>query len=352
MTSDAVSLRRACQACVSSKRRCDRSSPKCSRCSARGIDCAYINAPLTDGAAAHTAIASRVAPNRLSEVDSAHRYRNRMLAMTYSQLPPSPSSQAEIVKTLDQVPLQQLILGMQSFPRMFVRQMKTSFLHPQLYGSDMPHALQDMRMTCNLYFGGGEGLDSRSFFLLLRQKVKDLLKQAEQAPSFEILLSCVQALVLALCIELFDFDNVHREHAYDRMMDFAYRLWQQAPIQLSSSWSPWRAWLFAETVRRTIIICNMLRTTYSQMRRRYSIRTPFVDALPFDSRTPLWDLMSEESWQSISSSTSIALVSLHEYSAMLATGGASHVSVLDNLILVACKGNPIPQKDISPEMIL
>ncbi|KAB8071869.1 hypothetical protein BDV29DRAFT_11534 [Aspergillus leporis] len=115
------------------------------------------------------------------------------------------------------------------------------------------------------------------------------------------------------------------------------RLWQQAPIQLSRHMSPWKAWLFAESVRRTIIIAFMLRNVYSLLKRHYSVHTPFVDSLPFDVRTSLWDA-DPGAWKGSTSDALQNMVSMHQYSSMLESGEVHGISPFSALILAACKG--------------
>lgn len=121
----------------------------------------------------------------------------------------------------------------------------------------------------------------------------------------------------------------------------ARKLWQQAPIQLPRTLSPRYAWLLAESVRRTIIVCFMLRSAYSLNTRNYSVRTPFIDSLPFDLRTNLWDENSEIAWEDALSDSNDSMVSLHEWSDRLAAGRVHDVSCFSGLILAACKGKAV-----------
>jgi hypothetical protein len=120
----------------------------------------------------------------------------------------------------------------------------------------------------------------------------------------------------------------------------ARRLWEQAPIQLPSTLTRRQAWLLAESVRRTIIVSLMLRSAYSLNTRNYSVRTPFVDALPFDVCTSLWDedfnhLANQNFGQSDS------MISLHEYSDAMERGSVHDINNFGALILAACKGKEL-----------
>jgi hypothetical protein len=127
------------------------------------------------------------------------------------------------------------------------------------------------------------------------------------------------------------------------------RLWEQAPVQLPPTFSRRHAWLLAESVRRTIIVSLMLRSAYSLKTRNYSARTPFVDALPFDVRTELWDEDSENTWANDYADSLDSMVSLHEYSDALERGQVYNVPPFGALILAACKGVEVSAIPFPPQ---
>jgi hypothetical protein len=100
--------------------------------------------------------------------------------------------------------------------------------------------------------------------------------------------------------------------------------------------------LFAESVRRTIIVAFVLRGVYSLKKRNYSVRTPFIDSLPFDMRTVLWDA-SADSWTDAAGDPADSIVSLHQYSGMLESGIVHGISPFGGLILAACRGKAIEE---------
>ncbi|KAK9321578.1 transcription factor gsfR2 [Lipomyces orientalis] len=346
MSSNATSLRRSCQACAKVKRRCDLSFPKCSRCSTKGLTCEYINIPLTAGAKTGTTHCRdkkrnaghewHMQGNTFGHPQNTRSTRESACPRLHIRYP----LQVEIIKTRDRAIIRYLVNGMRCFPVMLARDTKTPFFHPHLYGSFLPAPVRDIHAVCDLYVAHDRQHMSGSFFLNLRLKITDLLIQAKHSKSFEGLLACVQALILAQCIWLFDGDEDERlaVPANDMLVEFAQRLWQQAPVQLPNCLSPWRAWLLAESVRRTVIISHVLQGTYSLARRKYSIRTPFVDALPFDVRTSLWEAQSEEAWEEAAFNAQLPLVSLHEYTDILEIRPVLEGSLFEGLILAACKG--------------
>ncbi|KAF3387874.1 Transcription factor gsfR2 [Talaromyces pinophilus] len=337
MLSNPITLRRSCQACAKGKRRCDLALPKCSRCSAKGITCEYINIPLAMGAK----------PQAVSETNPCRGQIKKHNVNGHIR----PPLRVEVLKSHDRAVVQFLVDGMRRFPIAFAQDMKTLFIHPHLYDSSLPGPIRDIHTICKLHQGAEHtSFHSELLAPTLRLKSAEIRQQSKHVTSFEGLLACVQALILTQCILIFhcNEDDEYAESTNDMLAGLARRLWEQAPIQLPHDLSPRRAWLFAESVRRTIIVSYVLCSAYSLGKRNYSVRTPFVDALPFDVRTSLWDAPSEESWEQAASSTPISMVSLREYSDMLAAGLVHEVTTFGSLILAACKGLPISRIPLPP----
>ncbi|KAL2862448.1 Zn(II)2Cys6 transcription factor domain-containing protein [Aspergillus lucknowensis] len=337
MPPNPITLRRSCEACAKGKRHCDRSLPRCSRCSAKRIACEYINVPL----------AVRAKAQALSETNQCRGQVMKCNGTTHIR----PSLRVEILKTHDRAIIQFLIDGMRQFPITFAEGMKTLFIHPHLYDSSLPQPIRDIHTICRLLRGSEQtSLPFEIIACVVRQKSAKIRQQAERVTTFEELLACIQALILAQCILIFhgDEDDEYAEYTNSMLASLARRLWEQAPIQLPGDLSLRRAWLFAESVRRTIIVSYILCGAYSLGKRNYSMRTPFVDALPFDVRTSLWDAPSEDSWEKATSSRPVSMVSLREYSDMLAAGRVHQVTTFGSLILAACKGLPISSIPFPP----
>lgn len=327
-------LHRSCKTCARGKRRCDQRWPRCSRCLARKTDCEYINVPLTaetDGSE------SRQRAIRHNELGS-----RSLLSKTEVQRP----LRLEIAKGYEQDIISFLVSGMQQFPVAFAQNMKTLFIHPKIY--EAPSAFdtaQDLLALCQLHIRAKQKTtlaNTNTIGAVLHQKVAHLHRHVGRTTNFSQLLSCTQTLLLVQSILLLD-DSYNGDLPYSEktatiLTDLAEQLWQQAPIQLPSTMSSQRAWLFAESVRRTIIVGFMLRSVYSLKKRNYSVRTPFVDSLPFDLRTSLWDADSHEVWDNHHLDSSHYMVSLRQYSTMLENGQVHGVSTFGSLILAACKG--------------
>ncbi|PLB45003.1 hypothetical protein P170DRAFT_479534 [Aspergillus steynii IBT 23096] len=318
-------LRRSCLACAKGKRRCDQRWPKCSRCQKRQAACEYANEPLT----------------RESSVD---KFRTSGITRARNLPDPRiyPSLSLEIVKGYDPDVIRFLDEGIRNFPVMFAENMKTMFIHPDLFEeSSPPAAIREVHALCKLHVTATRA-DAVSLAPLLRRKSAQLQRQVNHTANFDELLGCIQALLLIQCILILDEDDTeaipYSETVSTMLVDLAERLWQQAPIQLPNTLSPKRAWLFAESVRRTIIVGYLLRSVYSLKKRNYSVRNPFIDSLPFDVRVSLWDEDSAEVWSGVMSESWNSIMSLHQYSAMMENGQVHGIPPFGALILAACKG--------------
>lgn len=313
-------LRRSCLACVKGKRRCDKRWPKCSRCQKRQVDCEYANVPLT----------------RQPSISGIARARNFPDPRIY------PSLSLEIVKGYDPNVIRFLEEGMRNFPVVFARSMKTMFIHPELFELGTPSAIQEVHALCKLHVMATAQRTPGSLLPILRRKSAELQRQVNHTANFQDLLGCIQALLLIQCILILNEDDTepfpYSETVSTMLVDLAERLWQQAPIQLPNTLSPKRAWLFAESVRRTIIVGFMLRSVYSLRKRNYSVRNPFIDSLPFDVRVSLWDEDSAEVWSGVASESWNSIMSLHQYSALMENGQIHGIPPFGALILAACKG--------------
>ncbi|KAL4888775.1 hypothetical protein BDV59DRAFT_134085 [Aspergillus ambiguus] len=327
-------LRRSCKACARGKRRCDQRWPRCSRCLARGTECEYVNIPLTNG---------------YESTYSYQAFRRHVRLRPFIQRTPiQPSMRLEISKGYEHHIISFLVKGLQGLPLAFAENMRNLFIQPDVYEtSGAINTLRDVRILCRLHTLARLGVNSEALSPILRRKVALFHRRVSNAADFYELLSSVQALLLLQCILLLN-DNGSEVDQYSEttattLTNVAEQLWERAPIQLPSTMSSRRAWLFAESVRRTIIVGFMLRSVYSLKTRNYSVRTPFVDSLPFDIRTSLWNEVSEEAWNRNSLNPSEYMVSLHQYSAMLENGQVHNISPFGSLILAACKGKSISE---------
>lgn len=242
----------------------------------------------------------------------------------------------EVVRVFDQTSLHRLSDILQSFPAEFAEHNTTAFIHPGIYNTGLPPQLKEARDICYSFQVGGNYLANHRLNTL-RSTIRRLLRSATQVPSFPETLAYAQSITLAQIIRLLsstdqDSDQIERDN--EDMWALTHTLWQNAPTQLSSTLSPWQAWLFSESVRRTIMVCNILLAVYSSLKRGYTIHSLCVEALPFDLRTQLWDVRTEEEWEVAAERTkSPALVTLSQFTALhWGVGGGSR---FEDILLLA-----------------
>jgi hypothetical protein len=242
----------------------------------------------------------------------------------------------------------------------FATDIKTPFLHPHLYGSSLPHPLRDLHAVyrCFLVEHDDETQRNRQYFShILRSSITRLLRETNQSTSFMQLLAGIQALMLIQCAWFLDIQETKEadfdvESVNNKILALTHRLWNQAPIHLPSDLTSSQGYLLAESVRRTVIISNILYGTHSLLKRGYAVRTPFVDSLPFDTRTWLWESTRltegclEASCLSEGSHPSPIppVVSLHEYTELLQSGQARDDSLFARIVFAACKGKLLPER--------
>lgn len=192
----AVTLRRSCQACARSKRRCDQRLPRCTRCLSKEVDCRYLNTPLT-------------APDIPRQYIKKHVSSGRQVTRN-SPLPILLPLRLEIAKEYDQSVIQSLVNGMRTFPTSFAQNCKTSFVHPDIYASGLPTSIREIHALCKLHTQIRHEERNAIIVPLLRQKFTELNRRYSGALDFEELLGCSQALLLIQCIVALNEDNQAR----------------------------------------------------------------------------------------------------------------------------------------------
>lgn len=386
MSSSGTSLRRSCQGCVKVKRRCDLLFPECSRCLKKGVRCHYTNIPLSSQATNSGSDARITKPAhgwqpqpRHHTVIAINKTRGDEVAIAAKNpvkhhAPASDSSDDNnnengywIRPALDMAIRKQhspYIINLLSkvvcqAPSSFAHG-NSIFIHPFVYGKSLPRPVADILALCNLY----ENRDSDSendnqlshpkLRSLLQRQIVSLLHSAKKSTDFEELVACVQALTLAQCMQLSE-GNIRGpgvEKSLDMLAALACKMWSMVPRELPSSMSPWHAWIFAETVRRTIVFSHLVIATFSFLTRGYACRTPFIDALPFDGRTYLWKARSEAEWTKLSSGPNLPMVSVIEFTDLLESGRTLCFSPFEGLIVATCRGLELPIHDISEVMLM
>lgn len=356
-----ISLSRSCHACIKAKRRCKAGLPKCERCLNKGLECLYVNQPLVSHVEGRQHFAHRITNHEDSrdyrQVESRMKWTARDMEFFYFSQISTPldlvrqwcySNFAGTSLTVyepalpvmewrkDLATVHFLATHLKAFPITFSREAKTPFIHPTLYSEWLPKQIKDTYAICRSY---SFSIDNNEEFCFrnLHQKVDELIEGYPASYSFSDLLASLQSLILYLLICLFDKDPQQRRFAeghVSRLNQWTRRLWCLAPKEISPKLSPWQAWAFAESVRRSIIISYLVRGVYHMTKFGFHPHSMFVETLPFDRQTWLWDVPSATAWPSLQRDPSHSIVSYHEYTNEFANHLISPYNLFESLLLI------------------
>ena len=361
-------LRRSCGACFKSKKGCDLGVKQSSRCAQRGLECVYSNEPwaLCKVAAEHNAFAGehdvvtppkmldespqqlhvRLGSSQPSDDFEVARYTN-IDDIASTELSLLRLSTPDVVATLDPATVASLVGKFRTFPSVFLQVGQTPFIHSQLYQTPIPTSIQAARDICTVYRSSNP-INEVRILRELHSRVRDLVMRGCEMKTFQDLLAAVQALIISQIVRLFGIEGTAEipsrtvsqdaEPQQELLQRWTYQLWQRAPSLMSSSLSRWRTWLIGESVRRTILIAHLLRAVYSVVRQDYFVHTLFLEALPFDIHTEMWDARTEEDWEALRPGLRPSLVSYREFVTMWDEGRRTQIRDFEDLLLTTLKG--------------
>ncbi|KAH8806193.1 hypothetical protein F5884DRAFT_801897 [Xylogone sp. PMI_703] len=389
-----MSLRRsACRECRQAKRRCDAPFSQCSRCTARGLQCHYVDfAPweeeqqtvTVDGPTGATPNAidttledivlggaasdSIVLPNSEQlELHGGELDRPSPLSYSNSNLD-AGSTSLHYAIALSSVPsiypserpkFWFCVQILKQFPRVFARLGHCGFIHRAVYSSGMPATLRHAYNTCcalTIMNRGNMDIQLRNLSL----EVEDLLRQKLWPDSSVTLtenLVVVQALILYQIIRLFS-GNVEQRYIAEQQ-NFYLDMWTQNLEFLSqlegladtgsSASIAWPQWILVETVRRTLLMSYVSRGIFWALRH---------GNIPFRPQMAIMDvsLASHSLWESpsapegdqflpapapkdhLSPPHRVPYAIFAEECKSLSTSGSLQLGQFESLLVTACKG--------------
>ncbi|KAF7713829.1 Fungal Zn(2)-Cys(6) binuclear cluster domain-containing protein [Penicillium ucsense] len=316
-TAKSRSRQKSCTICAEGKRRCNRQTPQCSRCSERGLKCTYLNSPRMKTRPSTVDSASPLSHIR-SDVDTdfeisfallsshpdmwtdsstlaASRHLDRSSSLTTMPNFCPAIFFPEIVRP-DQWSIEQLLGNINSFPELFARSGATPFLHPQLYESDMPTAMQDAFAVTAAYFSRTPETEALTL-RVLEKKSKSLMKQVQNTSSLRELLASVQALLIFQIIQLFQGTSRQRSLA-EQDMEMLRSLTTRLQIQGEDLVNPitWQDWIFLESIRRTVIISVLLDSLYWSLKFGHCTQAKILSMLPVTPVSELWECPTSTDW--------------------------------------------------------
>ncbi|KAH8687290.1 hypothetical protein BGZ60DRAFT_5415 [Tricladium varicosporioides] len=367
-----MSLARRCKSCIKARRKCDKVLPRCKRCVQKGLGCTYQNEP--SGPMCQSL-------RKMDSVDSNGSANFRIPSMT-SVVPAQSHTQWEnpmdiaihmdesmhmtaavnmnlprqldtppVVMSMDLATVSYMRQYLMSVPGEFVATGGTTFLHSRMYPEGLPPLLQAVFSLSSMHIQLTSSHQPLISYVILNT-VGELLHTTNSIHSFESILEFVQALILLQIITLF-FPCTHilRQQAEARLpllRSWTYRLYQSAPSSLPATMSRYQAWIFAESVRRTIHVSHMIQGIYSMVTKGQYTLTLFVEALPVNRSSFLWDIKPteygmrsvQEERDVLACIPKIDLISYRELVDKWDQGETTHIGRMEELLLIACKGLP------------
>lgn len=386
--------RKACAQCATAKRRCDLGSPSCYRCKVRSLACQYPAAVSVTGLSSepypghagrlvsHDELTASVEGNVLDLMDIEHPVDlNADVSDPSASFPDYEIDWADVMENIDHFLVPDLVerndspsnsamagdiyqerivytvKQIKSYPGLLIRRGQTPFIHSSLWRDTLPRAIQDVLGACALY--GEKGPTNQPLVFGVISAAADRL--IDDYPRVGITameqLAAVQALVLYQIIRLFDGDIRQRadaERANPTLQDWTCQL--QDRIQRTEDPSPsvdstsptppatsvvmdsWRNWVFAESLRRTVIVSHTLQALFSFLKNGWQREYREFRKLSFFAQKALWAAPSEYYWQSALKEHPALPIQFHSWDLDVANAKPLDMDDLGMLVMVLMKG--------------
>jgi len=297
-----LTLRKACHACSTAKRRCTPQLPQCPRCLKKGIACSYDLEPVAHATEevtrqADTATPLSVAleakpPHIFDSIESAHQHAisgfgTNGLKMHETPLMANPETFSLVLEHLVQIPV--LTFQGQTSP----------FAHSQILALD-----ECSRKYQSLPSNDPSPKSNNTFSSnQLESQTQHLLALDIHTIPFTTFLSKLHTLIAVIFAAMFQSLQTGSSPDFPKLGAAInlLSLWEKyfkanLPQDLSTDLSAWEAWVIAESCRRTLLVLPWISGVIELFQTGYCSYRPFVESLPFDARTGLWEAASEEEW--------------------------------------------------------
>lgn len=347
--------RQACANCVKSKRRCDLVLPRCYRCRVRSLDCSYHNAsPFIQtrqqsvSSRAVTILEPVPSPASQDETPRVDTHDDQVMQSAGSNidfnqlevtLPPFPDYDLDWSDVMGNIesfwvpdqlqskdsPMKGVLAGdiyqeriiysvkkVKAYPSLLVSQGSTPFIHRKLYAEYMPPAIQDVLGICALYGQKTERNQDLVFRTISLKAAQLIAGYTPQGLSPVEQLAYTQALIIYQIIRLFDGDIRLRADAErtdptlkewtqdlkSRMLRINFVSDDEQALLAPCMDMTWQNWVFAESLRRTVIISISVQGLYCFLKNGWDESHVEINPLSFYAQRALWDAPSEYNWRS------------------------------------------------------
>jgi hypothetical protein len=388
--------KKSCKQCVKAKRRCDLGYPCCKRCFSKSLDCAYPNAAVREAEVVIRQQTPDLAPfTHIGDHDllsglqptQTEPFGPALLHISDSSSGSGsgPEDEENVVResgppgyvgyrggrdggvgqvfwTRSQEPRvsrqllpkiwapswlnEEQVLFMVSRLRSFVPTLaftgSSPFIHSHLYKSTQPAAFQDSMALSALYLARTKQ-NTGVLINSINQKIDGLIV-GSRSWTLQEHLAAVQALVIYQLIRLLDGDMGVQAAAarQNRLLEmWTAQLWKRSfadPVAFSK---PWDAWVFYESLRRTVMISVFLRGGWSALTQDgLCDQVPVLARLPMSKGHGFWDMEEEEfERQLIGADGRDQLIAYGDFSLEWIPGDdLNKLSEYQRLLLAPCRG--------------
>lgn len=196
-----------------------------------------------------------------------------------------------------------------TWPGMLASHGHIPFIHARLYTHHLPSVMQEALGVCSLYSqrnSQNEHLVNRCISQAARRLITEHCESDNMSPTDQI--ASVQALCLYQIVQLFDGDIALRSQAEAAgpVLDRWLRQLKchAKPVSdtlrnsthTESGHDAWRAWVFDECVRRTLIVGFSIEGLYSFLKNGWDASHHDFAELGFYAQRALWTAPSEYFW--------------------------------------------------------
>jgi hypothetical protein len=252
---------------------------------------------------------------------------------------------------------------LKEFPSLLVRQGSTPFIHHSLYAGNIPMMMQDALGICSLYGQKGEQ-NAALVFRAISHKASRLVEDYSSIGASPMdQLAAVQALTLYQIIRLFDGDI--RQRADAERADVTLNAWTnqlklrmqplggdsspqsdqvQTLLTPTATTDSWRSWIFAESLRRTLIASFSVQGLYCFLKNGSDDSHHDFADLSFYAQQALWNAPSEHYWRLAVEEKSTLPLRFSHWDEDIADAEPADIEILGMIMMALVKGVDYCQK--------
>ncbi|PVH98985.1 hypothetical protein DM02DRAFT_595106 [Periconia macrospinosa] len=360
-----LSKRKSCASCVKAKRKCGMELPRCARCMKKDVTCYYPNPRGISTQRAFSMGGGAVAAVSLNEDETGFaQQQQQQQQQLQTNITPSTTAvkakEPSYLQTTQEKPNPRALSRSQTdaalhrfrtWPDKWVKEGKAPFIHPRLYSPEMPKPLQDAYAACAIY-SVKTAQNEAIAFTVIESKANEVLRsRADDAEDNGAaswtpldLLAAVQALIIFQFIRLFDGDIRQRAQAEEAQL--VLQAWSdelEARTELERVFTTdtapsWRSWIFAESVRRTMVMSLNLAGVYSYLFHGFCTFGPRLQSYTFTAQRWLWEAKSELEWDRVKQSRASYYITKLDFNQVLHVGQEEELDEFGVMMLIMVKG--------------